>query len=233
MISVIIPVLNGEAYIAQAIESVLDQTLPADEVVVINDGSSDGTAEIVRGYQPRVLYHRQPNLGPGAARNLGIRESKGDQVAFLDADDRWLPNKLALQKAALDADPALDLVFSHTRQFLSPELSEEHAATLICDETVQPSPLISCLLARRETFERVGPFRTDIKAEFVEWYLRGLEAGLRMRILDVLLVERRIHTANFTLKNRDVRLEYLRLLKASLDRRRSRMSGNAAAGALA
>jgi hypothetical protein len=78
------------------------------------------------------------------------------------------------------------------------------------------------MLARRSAFDRVGPLRTDLKAEFVDWYLRAQELGLRMRILDQLLVKRRIHASNFTRTNRDVRTEYLQTLKASLDRRRAK-----------
>lgn len=226
MISVVIPVFNGAAYIAQAIESVLGQTLLPAEIIVADDGSSDATAEVVRRYQPRVLYRRQTNQGPAAARNLGIRESKGELLAFLDSDDVWLPDKLRLQKAALDQEPELDLVFSHMSQFRSPELPAELAAGMACDETAQPSPLISCLLARRAAFERIGPLRTELKADFVDWYLRAQEAGLRMRILDVLLVKRRIHAGNFTRKHNEVRREYLHLLKASLDRRRAKVAGS-------
>ncbi len=227
MISVVIPVFNGAGYIAQAIESVLGQSLPPDEVIVVDDGSSDSTAAAVQRYQPRVHYRWQAQQGPGAARNRGIRESKGELLAFLDADDVWLPEKLQLQKAALDQDPGLDLVFSQMSQFRSPELPPELMADLACDETAQPSALISCLLARRTAFERLGVLRTDLKAEFVDWYLRAQEVGLRMRILDTLLVKRRIHPGNFTLQHKEVRREYLGLLKASLERRRAKAAGDA------
>jgi glycosyltransferase involved in cell wall biosynthesis len=223
MISVVIPVFNGAAYIGQAIESVLVQTLAPEEVVVVDDGSSDSTAQVVEQYAPGVLYRWQANQGPGAARNLGIRKSKGELLAFLDSDDLWLPEKLRLQKAAFDDDPELDLVFCQMSQFR--ETGPDEAA--LSDEAAQPSPLISCMLARRAAFERVGPLRPDLKAEFVDWYLRAREAGLRMRTLDVLLVKRRLHSANFTLLNKDMPREYLHLLKASLDRRRTKAGGAA------
>jgi len=221
MISVIIPVFNGEAYIAETIESVLGQTPPPGEVLIVDDGSTDGTADVIHGFGSRVQYQRQPNQGPGAARNLGIQTAAGDMLAFLDADDVWMPDKLKLQAAALDQDPALDLVFCHMSQFISPDLAPATAATLIADGTSRPAPLISCLLARRTAFDRVGLLRTDIKTDFVDWYLRAQEASLHMRTLDDLLVTRRIHSGNFTLKHRDIRVEYLGLLKASLDRRRA------------
>jgi glycosyltransferase involved in cell wall biosynthesis len=233
MISVVIPVFNGAAYVTQAIESVLDQTLLPAEVVVVDDGSSDSTAEVVQRYPPPVHYRRQTNQGPGAARNLGIRESKGEFLAFLDSDDLWLPEKLRLQKALLDENPELDLVFCNMSQFRSPEFpADVTAGSATGEAAAQPSTLISCMLARRRAFDRVGPLRTDLKAEFVEWYGRAQEAGLQMQTLDVLLVKRRIHPGNFTLKHRDIRLEYLQTLKASLDRRRAKVNANTAAGGL-
>jgi glycosyltransferase involved in cell wall biosynthesis len=222
MISVVIPVFNGAAHITEAIDSVIGQTLPPDEIIVVDDGSDDSTPDLIRRYEDRVSYLRQPRQGPGAARQRGIRESKGEFLAFIDADDLWLPNKLQLQKHAFDENPSLDLVFGHMRQFLSAEIPAENAARFACDDAIQPSPLISCMLARRSAFDRVGPLRTDLKAEFVDWYLRAQELGLRMRILDQLLVKRRIHASNFTRTNRDVRTEYLQTLKASLDRRRAK-----------
>jgi len=224
VISVVIPVFNGAAYIGQAIESVLGQTLPPDELLVIDDGSTDSTVAVVRQYQPRVEYRWQKNQGTGAARNLGISESKGELLAFIDADDLWLPDKLRLQKTALDEDPDLDLVFAHMSQFRDGGTAEEE------EQTLHASPLISCMLARRSAFERAGAMRIDTKVEFVDWYLRAREAGLKMGTLDALLVRRRMHSANFTLQHRDVRREYVHVLKASLDRRRAK-AGTKRAGA--
>lgn len=86
------------------------------------------------------------------------------------------------------------------------------------------------MLARRTAFETVGPLREDLQAEFVDWYMRAREAGLQMRTLDVLLVKRRIHSGNFTRKHKDVRREYLQTLKASLDRRRTKLNDAVAGG---
>jgi glycosyltransferase involved in cell wall biosynthesis len=217
VISVIVTTFNCAAYLGAAIESVISQTLAADEIIVVDDGSSDGSAELVRQYGSRVLYLWQSNQGPGAARSLGIRVARGELLGFLDSDDLWLPCKLELQKAALDEDPALDLVFGKTVQFRD----SDPDTTGSVDERAQPSPLISCLLARRTAFDRVGLLRTDLRAEFVEWYLRAQEAGLRMRTLDELIVKRRVHEGNFT-KRHDLRRDYLLSLKASLDRRRGK-----------
>jgi len=225
MVSVIIPVHNGEAYLGEAIQSVLVQTLPADELIVIDDGSTDGTAAEAQRYGAKLRYVRQPHAGPGAARDHGIRIAKGDYLAFLDADDLWAPRKLELQMRAFEEEPELDLVFGHMDQFRSPELAPDVAATLVCNEVPTPSPLISCLLARRSAFDRVGALRTDLKNDFVDWYVRARDAGLRMRTLGELVSRRRMHPGNFTRRNKDLRQEYLHLLKMSLDRRRSRQDG--------
>jgi glycosyltransferase involved in cell wall biosynthesis len=98
-ISVIIPAYNAAAYIERALRSVLSQTRAADEVIVVDDGSSDNTADILKKYQNQIISIRQPNAGVSAARNTGIRAATGDWIAFLDADDEWLPEKLELQCA--------------------------------------------------------------------------------------------------------------------------------------
>ncbi|MFI4903425.1 MAG: glycosyltransferase family 2 protein, partial [Burkholderiales bacterium] len=93
-VSVVMPMYNGEAYVAEALDSVLAQTRPADEIVVVDDGSHDASAAIVARYSG-VRYVRQANGGCAAARNRGVAEAGGDVVAFIDQDDRWLPGHLA------------------------------------------------------------------------------------------------------------------------------------------
>ena len=106
-ISVIIPAYNAERTVARAIESVLAQTRPADEVIVIDDGSDDATAEVVRSYGNKVILIQQDNAGVSVARNTGIERATGDWIAFLDADDEWLPERLMLQVRLLQINPHL------------------------------------------------------------------------------------------------------------------------------
>ncbi len=111
--TIVIPVHNGAATLRQAIDSALAQTYPDFEVLVVDDGSTDASAEIAASYDdPRLRLHRQPNGGLNAARNAGIREGRGDYIGLLDADDIWEPTKLALHAAHLDADPGIGLSFS-------------------------------------------------------------------------------------------------------------------------
>ena len=108
-ISVIIPVYNSSKFIYKSIESVLDQTFLPHEIIVIDDGSTDNTAEIVSSYKDIVLF-KQSNKGPSAARNLGMDKATGNWIAFLDADDIWGNNKLQLQKNIIDNYPQLQWV---------------------------------------------------------------------------------------------------------------------------
>ncbi len=110
LVSIIIPTYNRAHYVGDAIESTLAQTYPNKEILVIDDGSTDGTRGLVEKYLPRVQYHHQPNKGASAARNLGIRLSRGDFVAFLDSDDRWLPEKISMQVELLEKHPAVGMV---------------------------------------------------------------------------------------------------------------------------
>jgi len=107
MISVIIPAFNAGRFIARTINSVLAQTLPASEIIVVDDGSTDNTADVLRSYGDKVRYIYQENAGDGPARNTGIRAAKGEWIAFLDHDDEWLPCKLELQMQLLARYPEL------------------------------------------------------------------------------------------------------------------------------
>jgi glycosyltransferase involved in cell wall biosynthesis len=122
-ISVIIPAYNAAAYIERALRSVLNQSRPADEIIVINDGSTDGTSEVLKRYEGKIRIIEQANAGVSAARNAGIRAAAGDWIAFLDADDEWLPEKLRLQSELLTANPALCWI---TSNFLFCRCQESH-----------------------------------------------------------------------------------------------------------
>jgi glycosyltransferase involved in cell wall biosynthesis len=114
-ISAVIPAYNCAAFIEEAIDSILRQSQPIDEIIIVDDGSTDNTEELVRSManntaNPTIVYTKQDNEGPSSARNRGIEIAKGDWIAFLDADDRWTPNKIALQMAALEKEPTLQLI---------------------------------------------------------------------------------------------------------------------------
>ena len=113
-ISVIVPTFNRVHTLPRAIDSVLRQTRPADEIIVVDDGSEDGTAELLHRHYPQIRNLQQNNQGVSAARNRGIRQAKGEWIALLDSDDAWLPGKLEAQLRALEAEPAARLC--HTEE---------------------------------------------------------------------------------------------------------------------
>jgi len=223
-ISVMIGVYNAAPYLGEAIESALVQTRRPLEIIVVDDGSTDGSGEVARRFGKPVIVVRQENAGNGAARNHAVRLASGDVFAFLDADDRFTPNKLELQWRALEADPALDVVFGYVREFVSPELTAEQVAS-IRPPTPEPRPWTApnLMLIRRESFVRIGPFAEDLKVGVtVDWYARARDAGVREAMLDDVVLERRLHLTNNGLRESDSRAQYLRVLRASLERRRAR-----------
>jgi glycosyltransferase involved in cell wall biosynthesis len=222
LISVIMPAYNAAPYVGEAIDSVLSQDYEPIELIVADDGSDDGTGEIVKSYSA-VRYFFQPNAGNGAARNRAIREARGDFFAFVDADDRFTPGKLTLQKEALDADPTLDMVFGMVREFMSPEL-DEAVRRSIRPPAPEPMPWLSpnVMLIRRAAFERVGLFSDSLRvAVTVDWSARASEAGLRHTVLPQIVLERRLHDQNNGLRERDSRSQYLQVLRAAMERRRA------------
>jgi glycosyltransferase involved in cell wall biosynthesis len=223
LISVMIGVYDAEPYIAEAIDSVFAQTYGGPiELIVADDGSTDGTAGVVRSYGDRVTYAHQENKGNGGARNLAVTLASGDYYAFLDADDRFVPDKLERQMAALDADPELDIAFGHVAEFVSPELDDETRARVRAPAPPQPWMAPNLMLIRRESFERVGPFSEELKVGVtVDWFARADEAGLRHAMLPGVVLERRLHTSNNGLRHADKRSQYVHVLKAARDRRRA------------
>ena len=221
LISVIIPVYNCERYLAEAIESALAQAYRSIEIVVVDDGSADASTNVARRFGSAVRYDLQAHAGPGAARNRGVELAHGDYIAFLDADDLWMEKKLGLQMSAFDSDALPDAVFGHVEQFISPDLPQELAEKLECPKELMPGRFPGTMLIRKETFRRIGSFSTGFRiGEFIEWYMRATELCLKDVMLSQMVLRRRIHATNSGIIHRDGRSEYVRILKASLDRRR-------------
>ncbi len=228
LISCIVPVFNGERYLCEALESIFNQAYRPLEVIVADDGSTDGTAAVVARYGVQVRYVWQANTGAPAARNLGLTAARGEFIAFLDADDLWHPEKLARQMERFQARPELDLCVTHLQNFWIPELREE--ATRFRDHRLtQPLPgyVTQTLLVRRSFLERVGHFNNTLRVgDVTDWFLRAAEHGAMTELLPDVLVYRRLHEANLSVKTGTRRMRplmqdsLLQVVKASLDRRR-------------
>jgi glycosyltransferase involved in cell wall biosynthesis len=195
-ISVVIPAYNMARYISASLESVLTQTLVPDEVIVVDDGSSDLTVKVVNEFAPPVRLLHQDHLGYALAMNRGIQASTGSLLAFQDADDLWEPEKLELQCGAIDASPDVDAVFGHMECFLSPDVAPEAARRYRVPPAMAAYQLTTMLI-RRRAFERVGALDPGAAtAVVIEWISRARAADVRMLMLDALLVRRRIHDSN-------------------------------------
>ena len=220
MISVIVPVHNGELYLAEALRSIQANQASPLEILVVDDGSQDGSARVAQNF-PLVRYFYQQQAGPGAARNRGVQEARGQWLAFLDADDRWSPDKLALQLQYLQNHPKLDGVFGAARQFISPELTAAEASRLHFDPNPSRAQLPGSLLMRRPVYGRVGPMSSDYKVgEFIDWCLRAQEQGCQFGELQQVVLERRLHLGNLGLLQRSSRQDYARIALAAVRRRR-------------
>lgn len=230
-VSVVVPVRNGRKFLRQGLESVFGQTLPPDEVIVVDDGSTDGCAEIARAFSARVISNN--GCGASAARNTGIAASRGGIIAFLDHDDLWEPAKLERQIALMVEQPRLSYTWCRTTILVEP--GTERAAW-VRDEFLTPpgigSANASSLAMRRLAFDQVGGFNTDlIVAEDIEWIMRARDAGVSGGRVEEALVRYRRHGSNTS----DARRAsgppvYLSVLRSSIARRRARADQRTHAG---
>jgi len=205
-VSVVIPVYNGERFIAAAINSVLTQTCGAadvSQVIVVDNNSTDGTLALLRDliatrYGDCVLAISEPRPNAANARNAGARLATGEWLAFLDADDLWLPEKLERQMEAVRQHPEASLFFTLGKEFHSSDLDAEARAKAPCRP--QPYPMLtpSSLLLEREIFRRVGDLPSVPGGEFIAWYGWARELGFKDFTVPEVLVRRRIHATNTT-----------------------------------
>ncbi len=217
-VGAVIAARNYERYVGEAIESLLKQTHPLSEIVVVDDGSTDATAVVAARYVPRIRVVRIEHSGISAARNRGIAELHDvDAVVLLDADDLLTPNSIERRAQVLAIRGDVDIAFGHCQRFERMSQGQPVAVG-----PAQPAHLASGLLVRRSALERAGPFRTGLRvAEALDWLLRARELGLREATVGELVCWRRVHGQNNSLTNRAALGEFPRALKASLDRRRA------------
>ena len=227
-ITVVIPVYNGALYLAEAVESVRQQSEPVGHIILVDDGSTDATPEIAAAMcreqrKPSVQYLRQENAGPASAMNQGAARVETGLIAFQSADDIWVPEKIACQLSALE--DGADLVFGHMQNFVSPELDAATAASLRCPPDPMPGHNATTLLTRLAAFRRVGPLDEGFRiGEFIDWYGRAIDLGLTSVMLPQVVAMRRLHGKNHSLSRKTEAVGYAHVLKAMLDRRR-RQSG--------
>lgn len=192
-LSLIIPLHQGERFIAEALFSAVRQEEPPYEIIVIDDGSTDGGPAIVRGFSG-VRLIEQPNRGPGAARNVGVSAATGDLVAFLDQDDLLRPAALRRHRESLTAvpDARLSVCRQHIGMMPGEPVPSWQRAEQIDTEVLTWTP--SCICVRPVLFKEIGPFDEDLRATSdLEWFRKFRVFGFPFAEIHETLVDRRVH----------------------------------------
>jgi glycosyltransferase involved in cell wall biosynthesis len=231
IVSVIIPVFNGERFLAEAIDSVFAQDYRPIEVIVVDDGSDDRSAEIARSYDD-VMVLSQVNSGLAAARNAGIAVASGAFIAFLDADDVMLPSNLRIQVDYIHDHPEVGCTLGAWENFGAPADDEwqvdppprpDGAVDVASQEALvhlRGGGIGIALVVRRTALDVVGHFDTSFDfAEDLDWLFRLRESGVRAVILPDIVGHRRLHASNMTKDRSAAVAGWLRFLKAAAGRR--------------
>ncbi len=223
LISIIIPVYNGEKFIRRAIDSIVAQNYPATEIIVVDDGSTDNTRKIIESMNVDIRYFYQPNQGPAAARNRGIQNAAADLIAFLDVDDYWPDNNLKVLMNEMQQNPDVDIIRGYAQRVRE---QGKGVVEYLGSPKESFSDYIGAALYRKSVFHTVGFFDPFlIFGEDVDWYNRAAENTVPIKRLEfVTLYVRRDHGGNMTEGKNKVELNVLKTFKKKLDR--ARAAGN-------
>ena len=226
LVSVVIPTYNNPAMSAEAVESVLAQTYPAREIIVVDDGSTEDIASLA-AYEDRIQLIRNEHAGPAVARNAGLRAAKGQVFAFLDSDDLWMPAKLERCVAALREHPEAGVIYTAVRiheldtgaRYLLPQytMNGRMARALFVEcRGVNTSTLV----VRRECLEKAGPFDEELfRAQDWDLMIRLAEACEYRRVPEPL-TERRLHAGSLSVRRADLYAKYnLMVIRKAVARR--------------
>ena len=221
VVSIVLPVFNGERFIREAVESIISQGYPSLEIIIVDDGSTDKTKDIIEQLPVEVRYFKQDNGGPAAARNKGIREATGEFIALIDIDDLWPKNNLHMLVKELLHNKDIDVVHGYAQLAHYNNISHQYEYS---GNPAESFPYyIGAALYRRSVFTEVGLFDpTLLFGEDTDWFTRARELKVNIkRLEDVTLIVRR-HGKNMTCAKNMVELNHLRVFKKSLDRMRAR-----------
>jgi glycosyltransferase involved in cell wall biosynthesis len=225
LISVIIPVYNGKQFLSEAVKSILQQKYNPLEIIIVDDGSTDGTIKSQNSFGKQVKHIYQDNKGPAAARNTGLAIAKGEFITFLDSDDVWPPNKLNTQINYLLQNPDLEVIIGHTKNFNS-EITNTNKIFTEKDSFI--SVQLGSALFRKSAFEKVGTFDEELKfSEDHDWFLRAREKEIKILVLEDITLYHRRHSNNMTEGANQDTYKLTAILKKSLDRRRLQNDGKA------
>lgn len=219
----IIPVYNARAYVRTALESVFSQTQLPDEIIVVDDGSTDDSLRILEEYQNQITLIHTANCGVSAALNTAIKRSSADYLSFLDADDIWESTKTARQYQTLNSFPTAAAVFGMVKQFVSEELD---ANQFLFNKEEMPGISKLTMMIRREFFLEVGYFdETLIRGDFIEWFSRFTDMKLEYKLLPSLLAYRRLRNHSLSSK-KEYELDLVKIMRQRIKEKRRRSDTN-------
>ena len=219
-VSVAMSVWNGERHVADAVASVLRQLGEEDELVVVDDGSTDGTLDALAPFGDRIRLYREPHRGLSATRNTSLEACHGRYQSFIDADDRWAPGALAAQLEALEADITTDVVVGLADEFLDETVQDRRAAGLREPQLGVRGWFLGSMLARRPVFDEVRFEEDQPMAITTDWLARARSSGVSFGLVDRVVLERRLHPHNMTKDGGGYHQALLHSLRANLDRTR-------------
>ncbi len=221
-VSVIIAVRDGSRYLVEALTSVTDQTRPAAQIIVVDDGSTDGSAELASRTVPWARIVRQAPTGYAAAVNHAVSVATGSVLAFLDADDRWSPDSLARRLHRLDGEDSPEIVVGATQNFLSPDLSDAEASAIRIHTRAFRAEVLAAALIRADAFDRVGPLDESLRTgSAIDWMSRARSSDTTFAFVDEVVLHRRLHASNLGRSNQDDRnADLLRVVRAHHARQR-------------
>jgi glycosyltransferase involved in cell wall biosynthesis len=221
LVSVIMAVRDGERFLPQALRSVLGQDHRPVEIIVVDDGSTDGTCAL-EGSFPDTRWIHQENRGLSAARNRGLDAARGELVAFLDADDWWEPEALSVHLDALRACPDIRYAVAMVRHFLEPGCAVPPGFRASLLEADIAAEIMGTFVGYRDLFETVGGFDPSLRMDDdLDWFARAHERAIPRMVIPRVLLHKRVHDRNLSLGDPRGDRHLLHVLKRSIERRRA------------
>jgi glycosyltransferase involved in cell wall biosynthesis len=222
LVTIIIPVYNREKYVADALNSLLNDDYQPKEIVVVDDGSTDKTAEILSKYEG-INYHYQEHQGVSVARNTGLNLSHGRYITFLDSDDIWMPGRLEYSVNFFQSHPEVDYLLGKQETFLEDGFLKPIHIKQSWLDFPQESSGTGVLMTKKTCFDKVGFFNTDFRSsEDKEWLLRASEAKLQMARIPLIMVKQRLHGQNISLQENENQMgRVFRIIHDSIKRKQN------------
>ena len=209
-ISVVIPAWNAARYITDALDSVLSQSVAPDEIIVVDDGSTDHTPECVRKFGSRVTLIAQSNAGAAGARNRGIAAAHGEAIALLDSDDLMAPRRLELQRDVLACDPHCAIALGKQLTFRSEQERLALDSGTVNLSAVRPGYVPSAAMVRARVFDLVGPFDASLRiGDFLDWITRAQSHRAPIKTMEQVVAYRRLHEGSLS---RSAGIQYANLV---------------------